>query len=457
MAVAAAAISILALVTLRAGLDRELNASITTVASIQAAATTDRPAGEMVFHEWELSPAEADSLRDLVRFAQIWDGGGESLLRSRYMTEDLPLDAGALRRAALGELVWSEGTYQGAPIRTLYYPLERFGPAHQRHVLQVGAPLQTRNYRVSQVALFLGTVSLLAVLGTLAGSWWLAGRALRPIAEIIDQAEAMEAGSMRRGISAYSESREYHRLVEVLNSMLTRLQSSFEAQRRFTADASHELRSPLTAMRGELEVALRRERDPEEYRRVLDSTLEEVLRLSRTADDLLTLARSEAGVARPRLAPTDLAEVARKAVERLAPTAASRGIELELDHRGVCGVLADADQMERVIRNLLDNAVRHSPDGSAITVRLSSDQRAVEVSVSDRGPGLGGIPPERVFDRFYRADAARSQGSGTGLGLAIVKAVVEAHGGRVLAEDRQRGGARFTVLVPHRPPDFSRD
>jgi len=284
---------------LRVLLDREVDASILSVASIQAASLADGPTGEMHFHEWDLTPEEAVSVRDLVQYAQVWDENGVSLLRSQYMAGDLPVDPEALGQASAGDLVWSRQEFDQTPVRTLFYPLARLGAAHEGHVLQVAAPLEQRNAILRRAVLFFCTLTLLMAVATYAGSWWLAGSAVRPIHAVIDQAEEIGARSLDRRIQAYAETIEYRRLVQVLNTMLDRLQAAFEAQRRFTADASHELRSPLTAMRGEIEVALRRDRTDEEYRDVLRSTLEEVARLSRTSEELLTLARSDAQTLAP--------------------------------------------------------------------------------------------------------------------------------------------------------------
>ena len=295
------ALSVVTLLTFRAVLDRELNRSISSVASIQAASLADGTNGGMHFHEWDLTPEEAASVSGLIRYAQVWQTDGVSLLRSRYMMSDLPSDAETLARADAGELIWMDQQFEGSPTRTLFYPLDRLGEGHEAHVLQIAAPLVARNEMLGRAGYFLILLTALLAGATFAGSWWLAGSAIRPIHEVIDQAEAIGGGSLDRGIQAYAETLEYQRLVEVLNTMLGRIRRAFESQRRFTADASHELRSPLTAMRGEIEVALRRPREPDEYVRILDSTLEEVMPLSTPTEDLLTLARSDAGALTPRL------------------------------------------------------------------------------------------------------------------------------------------------------------
>lgn len=458
MAFGIGALSVLTYLAIREGLDRELNASLLAVASIQAATLTDPPSGEMHFHEWELTPDEAAQVRDLNRYAQVWNENGESLLRTQYITQDLPLDTAALRIALAGELTWAEDTFQGLPVRLLYYPLGRLGPLHGAHMLQVAAPLQARNRLLRQALVLVLLLGGVVIGGTLAGSWWLAGHAVRPVREIIEQAEQIGANTLGRQISAYADTREYERLVQVLNTMLTRIDAAFEAQRRFTADASHELRSPLTALRGELELARRRPRSPEEYERVIDSSLEEVARLTRVSEDLLTLARSDAGVLSIRRRNVDLLDCCRRVVERLSTGADRKGVNLTITSNEVEAVASvDEDLVSRLIWNLVANALKFTSPGGEVSVTVGLTRTApgrppesasVFLSVADSGPG---IPPDalpRIFDRFYRADEARTATTdtpGTGLGLAIVKAIADLHGASLEARNRASGGAEFVV------------
>ncbi len=446
---AVAAITFLAL---RAVLDDEIDASMLNVASIQAASVTDAASGEMRFHEWELSPDEAASLRDLIRYAQVWQADGVSLLRSRYMTTDLPLDREHLSRAADGALVWAETRWDGVPMRTLYYPLERFGMAHERHVLQVAATLSSRNEMLSRVAGFFALLALVMGATTYAGAWWLAGRAMRPVHEIIDQALSIRGGSLHRRIQAYAGVREYRRLVEVLNGMLERIHDAFEAQRRFTADASHELRSPLTAMRGELELALRRPRQADEYQRVVESTLEEVARLSRITEDLLVLARSDSGAMEPRLESLEVGAVVSRVMDRLRGRAEEKGVALRLRADGEAVVTADPGLLGQVVWNLVDNGIKFTPTGGEVAVSVAVEGDQLSLRVSDSGPGF--LHPELAFRRFFREDPARTHvrpTDGTGLGLAIVEAVAKAHGGWAEARNLAEGGAEVVVRVPVAP------
>lgn len=453
-------VSALSYLGLRQGLDREVNASLLNVAAIQAAAVTDDPEGAMRFPEWELTPEEAVSVRDLIRYSQIWSGDGVSLVRGRQLNEDLPLDREALARAVADELVWTLGEFQGIRIRSLYYPLERLGSLHTRHVLQVAAPLDARDRMLARVGLLLlGVVSTIAVT-TFLGAGWLAGRVVGPVDAIIDQAEGIARGDTHRRIEAYADTSEYERLVQVLNRMLERLDAALETQKRFAADASHELRTPLTALRGELEVALRRERTPDEYTRVLGSALEEAERLSRLADDLLTLTRSEAGVLDPHLSEVDLRERVDRTAGRLSTSDGEEPTATFIVTGDPGAVWVDPSLFDQVLWNLLHNASKHSPPQESVDVDLTRDENGIGITVRDRGPGVPVEDLDRIFERFFRADPSRAHepgDPGTGLGLAITRAIVDLHRGTISAENHPDGGAILTVSIPGKRPTPSPD
>ena len=270
-------------------------------------------------------------------------------------------------------------------------------------MLQVASPLLGRNEMVRRLVLLSALIAL-AVIGA---------HAVRPVHEVIDQAEGIGAGSLDQPISAYADTKEYRRLVDVLNTMLARIHNAFEVQRRFTADASHELRSPLTALRGEIELALRRDRDPDEYRRVLNSSLEEIVRLG----------TDHGGPADPRAsgrrrlcdgpAGRGREDVAERIVDRFRGGATEKGVSIALSNSGAEVVPLDPDLLGQVIWNLVDNALKFTPPGGAVRVEIDGTGSELEVHVSDTGAGLG-ADPGRVFDRFFRADPARTPGGGSG-------------------------------------------
>ena len=447
VALGIALVAAIGYLVLRGALDRHIDASLLNVASVQASSVTEDPTGEMRFHEWDMTAEEALSLGDLNRYAQVWNESGESLLRSRYLTGDLPVDSTALRKAAIGELAWSEGSLDEQHVRSIFYPLGRLGASHERHILQVAAPLSARDRTMRTAGLFLLGIVVLVSVGSFLGSWWLAGKTVRPVHEIIAQAARISGGRPGERISAYAETREFESLVQVLNMMLGRIDDAFEAQRRFTADASHELRSPLTALRGELELALRRERDPDEYRRVIDSSLEEAVRLSRLTEDLLALARSDAGVMTLRLEEVDLGERLRVAVDRLQARIEDKELSVSVEVPPEATGLYDAKLVDQLVWNLLDNAVKFSTPGGAIEASIVPSGEAFVLTVADTGPGIPEEAIRHIFDRFSRVDDAHAA-EGTGLGLSIVQAIAETHGGSVTATNWDTGGARFQVRLP---------
>lgn len=439
------------LLILRRSLDTELDANILNVASIQAAALTDGSNGQMHFHEWDLTPDEAASVQELVRYAQVWSEERVSLLRSQYMTGDLPTIPETLSLASGGQLLWEKSTFDGAPVRSVLYPLARLGGEHDGHVLQVAAPLTARNALLRRATLSGMILVLLVAVGSVVGGRWLADQVVHPVSEIIDEAEAVGGNTLRRRISTHANTREYQRLVLVLNRMLDRIQSAFETQRRFTADASHELRSPLTAMRGELELALRRERQPAEYRETLESAREEVVRLSGIVEGLLVLARSDSGAIEPRLERVDLGELARKSVERMSEAARVQGVHIDLNVPEPVSGVFDPGLVGQMAENLIMNAVRFAGVDGRVQVSVSSRGHGATLCVEDSGEGIPPGAEQAIFERFWRADESRAkrESGGTGLGLAIVKVIAEAHEGSVSASNESSlGGARFEVWLP---------
>jgi len=288
-----------------------------------------------------------------------------------------------------------------------------------------------------------------------AGGWWVARRALRPVARMTDEAAEIGMHRLDERIEVPDTADELARLAETLNGMLDRLEQGVDERRRFTADASHELRSPLATMRGAIDVALSRPRKAEEYRRVLASAGEDVDRLRSITEDLLLLARADAGrvTVERNLVRLDLIGI--EVAESFAAAAAQQGIVLETRCAAPILVLGDERWLRQLAFNLLDNALKFSApqpqSGSAkIAIEVTHGNGVAQLAVTDSGPG---IPPEAVdhmFERFYRADSARPYrgAEGFGLGLAIASWIVEAHGGTIAARNRTEGGAAVSVVLP---------
>jgi signal transduction histidine kinase len=243
---------------------------------------------------------------------------------------------------------------------------------------------------------------------------------------------------------------EVGHLARTLNAMLDRLQGGVEARQRLVGDASHELRGPLAAMRSEIEVSLRQDQLAPEAQRVLSSARDEVIRMGRIVDDLLTLARVDEGQLDLLLGSHDLRALAAEAVRTRRAASDAAGVELALEGEPVV-VVADRDRVSQVIGNLVDNAIRFAPPASEVQIGVSHDGETARVTVSDAGPGVPAEARERIFERFARQDPARSRSGGAGLGLAISMEIVRAHGGRIWVEDREPRGSTFVVELPLSP------
>jgi signal transduction histidine kinase len=242
---------------------------------------------------------------------------------------------------------------------------------------------------------------------------------------------------------------EIGRLASAFNDTLARLERSFEQLRRFTSDASHELRTPLTAIRSVGEVGLRPGLSTEQYRDVIASMLEESARLTRLVEGLLTIARADAGQIQLVRTRTNLLELAREAASTLEVLADEKSQQLSLEGDASAEVDIDPVIIRQVVLNLFDNAIKYSPAGGRIVVRVTASSLAITLEVRDSGSGIPIEHREKVFDRFYRVDEARSrEAGGAGLGLAIARWGAEAHGGRLELECPDTGGCIFRMSLP---------
>lgn len=430
---------------LRSILTAQLDGTLLHLAEVEAQAGSAATGSEFRFHEGVLlAPRESPAV-ELTRYAQLWTSDGRPLVRSRNLAGDLELPPDALDAARGGRVGWATHPWRGGTIRSVVYPLSLVGAAHGVHVLQVAAPTAPLARTLTLFGTLVGVLTVIAAGAAFLIGLRVAGVALRPTREITEQAEAIEAGTLSARITAHADVDEFGRLVTVLNAMLERLDDAFRVQRQFTADAGHELRAPLTVLRGDIDVTLRRARSPAEYRATLERCREEVLRLSRLAEDLLALARQAAGVPLQLESDVDLHALVERAADRFRPLAAERGIRLDV-RGGPAPVLGDPRLLARVVGNLVDNAVKFSLAGGTVRVDVTVGAE-VALTVADDGPG---IPPEHVpqlFRRFFRGDPARQRADGSGLGLAIAQSGAEAHGGR-LAFVGNGPGAIFRLTLP---------
>ena len=304
-----------------------------------------------------------------------------------------------------------------------------------------------RELRDLALVLGLAWPAALTVAGV--GGYWLARRALAPVDHMARHARRITADRLHQRLPIDSPHDELGRLATVFNDTLTRLDDAFARLKRFTADASHELRTPLTAIRSVGEVGLREHRDEAAYRDVIGSMLEEVDRLTRLVDTLLTLSRADAGQGQPVLEAVDLHQLAHEVCAHVAVLAEEKGQTLRVISADSVSASADRLLLRSALVNLAHNAIKHSPEGAVISIDVRDEQDAAVVEVSDTGPGIAEAHRDLIFERFYRVDKARSrEHGGTGLGLAIAKWAVEANGGHIELRSEQGAGSTFRIVVP---------
>jgi two-component system OmpR family sensor kinase/two-component system sensor histidine kinase QseC len=362
---------------------------------------------------------------------QVWTIDG-SITYSSHRRPGLP------RNAVLG---FAEMDIDGRRWRV-------FSTTSRGRVIQVAQPLSVRHAQAAAAAWRSVAPLLVAAPLVALAVWWLLGVSLAPLRELVAAVRARDAESLAPLPLAGLPS-ELAPLGGALNALLARLRSSFDSQRAFVADAAHELRSPLTALKLQTE---RVRTAPDEATRA--AALREFSagteRMQRLIEQLLTLARAEPGGAEAALADTDVAETVRQAMADTVPLAASLGVELELEAPEPQHVRADAAALRILARNLIDNAVRHAGPQGRVHVVVAGDDARVTLHVDDSGPGIPAEDRAHVFDRFYRR--AGSDGTGSGLGLAIVRAIADRHGAAVRLDSAPLGGLRVTVELPRQRP-----
>ncbi|MGH9413116.1 MAG: sensor histidine kinase [Terriglobales bacterium] len=334
------------------------------------------------------------------------------------------------------------------------------GPNGHRYLLRIGTPLKPINdaqdtFLWVMLMLLPVTVVFSAVFGSV-----MAKRTLKPVTDMTHAARAISASNLSRRLPTRGRRDELDELAETFNAMIARLQQSFAKMNEFAANVSHELRTPLQAMQGETELALIARAPVGECRRVLESNLEEIDRLNRMIRNLLVLAQADAGEMRPHLEAMDLNELVRDLVDQMRAVAQSRDVELRAETSAPVPLHADSLRVRQMVLNLIDNAIKYTPAGGRIEVRVeraATPAGRIEARMLVRDTGIGIAPEDlpHIFDRFYRADKSRTSSAagveGCGLGLPIVKWVAETHGGSVEVSSRPGQGSSFLVRLPLAP------
>jgi signal transduction histidine kinase len=330
----------------------------------------------------------------------------------------------------------------------------RIGAQPARHpsgltaAVAVGDFLERHDHSLKRLRTLLLIAGPLALLLASIAGHELAGAALRPVDDMRLRAEEITDDQLSERLPVPAARDEIGALANTLNALLERVEAAVESERRLVSDASHELRTPLTTLRAEVELALRRERDPAELRAALESAAEEAERMTRLADDLLVLARADQGVLPLNPEPLSAGDLVQAAAMRSRAAARTEGRAIVVGEASDAAALvaADPDRAAQALDNLVANALRYG--AGTITLTARAERELVELHVTDEGGGFPEDIIDRAFERFGRADDARSHGAGSGLGLAIVQAIAHAHGGSAHARNLPKGGADVWIALP---------
>jgi len=405
--------------------------------------------GKPVFIYDENDPEEALFVRTATRYFEVYEATSGTLLASspdlqamgvQYSTEevqhvaqepssftDLHTDQGKLR--------FRNETIMGS-----------FGDTY---LLLVGASMQPMENTVHAFLRSLAWVIPSGVLLAAVAAWWMAGKALEPVAALAGAAREIVVSHLYRRLPVRGTDDELDHLATEFNQTLARLDKAVGEMKQFTASISHEFRTPLAVLRGEAELALMQDNSTEHYRRVLASQLEEFEKLGRMVNQLLTLARAESGDVEIAREPVDLSVMAQALAEQLQPVAGAKDVSLTWNCEPNVKIIGDASWVERIILNVVDNDIKFTPSGGRVEVRVSHDTQKAFLEVRDDGTGISPEALPHIFERFYRADPARSdQADGAGLGLSLVKWAVDQHHGSIEVESSPARGTRVVVQVP---------
>ena len=391
--------------------------------------------------------AEKTHMLDAARPVHVLTSHGDTVHASAGFRQlGLPERILVAPEALRGRTVYDTHVLPEGRLRVITRPILEDGQG--LYLVQVAAPLSQLEASLAQLRSWLMWLIPATLLITGAGGIWLATIALRPITMMVSQAQRIGAQRLDERLRVPATGDELERLATTFNDLLARLERAFRRLRQFSAAASHELRTPLTVMKGELEVALRKPREAEEYRRVLRTHLEMIDEMALTVEELLALGRSEAVDAAIEWRPVDVSAMAHQITDTLRTVADAKDVRIEAPSEHPVWVRGERRLLERLVVNLLDNAIKHTPPSGHVTIRADRSDGEVRLVVQDTGPGITAEELPHIFDRFFKRRTSSDAPQSTGLGLGLCRWIAEAHHGRIDVDSAPGCGAKFIVRLP---------
>ncbi len=418
----------------------------------------DRVRGVKQFMDSQISSLSVPEIRDEFREHSVLGPGGDLFQvcdqEGQWLYRSVPLENANVASALPGALPTPAFKDVQIDRHWLRFYSQRIAVNGKPYTVQVASLMNEAYEALDRFRLILLFATPLLLIASSAGGYWLSARALAPVDDISQAAQRISIENLDDRLAVPSTGDQLQRLSETLNAMLSRLASSVRRMKQFTADASHELRTPISLIRTTAEVAVqKRDRPAVDYLQALDEVLEEAERTSQVVDSLMLLARTDSGHELLETVPADFSAIVRGAAEQGEKLIRNRGLTFSADVSGVpVWIEADADALRRALLILIDNASRYTPSGGSVSVTCEIRSGAATASVSDTGIGIAKEDLAHIFDRFWRADKARSRAQGgAGLGLSIAKWIVDLHQGSIEVESEPGKGSTFRLRVPLRP------
>ena len=469
--------------TLSRSLYRDVDHKLRSLAELIASESTS-PLSKFGFGNIDQTLEASMNLKPIGKFIQVLDESGRIGRTSENLKSvQLPISLNALRNGSKGLITYETNHSLGnTPLRIITYPVKENNQVTK--MIQVASSLEDVEDALNTLLIILiVTVPSILVIASLGGQF-LANKALKPVDRVTQTARMITSQNLNQRIQTLKVKDEISRLIDTFNEMISRLDQSFRQIKQFTTDASHELKTPLTILKGEVEVALRKKRPLHEYEQILESNLEEIDRMSKIVEDLLLLSKADIGEIRLNREDIHLTRFISGLTEQMKILAQPKNIRIEIsNHQNEIHVFGDTLRMRELFINLIENGIKYTEAGGRILITLtketdpppdlehgpakrealrraggsvnlltSKEKKAVtfaKIIVADTGIGIAKEDQEKIFNRFFRVDKARSrEQGGSGLGLSICKWIVEAHQGEITVESEPGKGSSFIVRLP---------
>ena len=428
------------------GLQLSIDTKIKSIGEVISSSMTETP-DPSLFGNFERYLETVLGRKPKGKFIQIMDSSGKiGAKMSDIEAENLPTSFATLERALSGEVVYE--TIMGTRSRTRMVTIPIMDNKKVTSIVQVGTSLEDFDETMRRLLIIMIISIPTSISVTVGVGYYMAKKALKPVDQIRKTAVRISSRNLDERIDIGRRKDELGRLAQTFNEMISRLKDAFQRINQFSIDVSHELKTPLTILKGETEVAIRKDREKEEYVHLLGSHLEEIDRMTRIIDDLLLLSKAETGEMKLNVEEIDLRDLIVDVYANMKMFAEKKSVELVVGSLHDMKLRGDELKLRRMLINIMDNGIKYTQTGGKVEISSELTDGYVRINVKDNGIGISGNDVKYIFDRFYRADRSRKRESGSGLGLSISKWIAEAHKGDIEVESQVSRGSLFSIKLP---------